>query len=128
MSKSGLPVRHVARALIGGCMVMASLAAVLLGGASAQAASPSLTAWAQANGSSNGCTDTCPGAPTARGADSIAYDGSTGNVVLFGGVTDGFLNLNDTWTWDGSTWTQVADASDAGCTSACVDSPSVRSA
>src|ERR1700749_1811013 len=112
MSKSGLPVRHVARALIGGCMVMASLAAVLLGGASAEAPAPSLTAWAQGNGSSNGCTDTCPSSPPARAANLVAYDGATGNVVLFGGLDTSGDNLNDTWTWDGSTWTQVADASD----------------
>jgi parallel beta-helix repeat protein len=33
----------------------------------------------------------------------MAYDASTGNVVLFGGFGSGYLN--DTWTWNGTTWT-----------------------
>ena len=44
--------------------------------------------------------------PSGRYGASIAYDASTGNLVLFGGTgSNGFLN--DTWTWDGTTWTQV---------------------
>lgn len=35
----------------------------------------------------------------------MAYDPTTGNLVLFGGY-DGSTALNDTWTWDGTTWTQ----------------------
>jgi hypothetical protein len=33
----------------------------------------------------------------------MAYDAATGTVVLFGGFAFG-----DTWTWDGTTWTQQA--------------------
>jgi hypothetical protein len=35
----------------------------------------------------------------------MAYDGATGTAVLFGG--DGMFGpLDDTWTWNGSDWTQ----------------------
>jgi hypothetical protein len=48
-------------------------------------------------------------APPARTAAAMAYDPATGDMVLFGGdqVTDGTgVLLSDTWTWDGSTWTE----------------------
>jgi hypothetical protein len=35
----------------------------------------------------------------------MAYDGAAGNVVLFGG-SGAAGTLDDTWTWDGTTWTQ----------------------
>jgi uncharacterized protein (TIGR03437 family) len=35
----------------------------------------------------------------------MVYDAARGQVVLFGG-TSGVNMLNDTWTWDGSNWTQ----------------------
>jgi hypothetical protein len=37
----------------------------------------------------------------------MAYDGATGTVVLFGGTSSDKSDLNDTWIWDGKTWTQV---------------------
>jgi len=37
----------------------------------------------------------------------MAYDTATGNVVLFGGYS-GSTWFTDTWTWDGSAWTQQA--------------------
>jgi len=47
--------------------------------------------------------------PSARVAQSMAYDAATGTVVLFGGgPTHGVIG--DTWTWDGTTWTQQAPA------------------
>jgi hypothetical protein len=117
---------RLARALVGGCMVMASLAVVtLIGGA--QAAAPSYVAWTQANGSGNGCTTTCPASPTPRAANPVVYDGATNQVMLFGGLGSA-ANLNDTWAWDGKAWTQVADAADAGCTTTCTDSPRARAA
>jgi hypothetical protein len=36
----------------------------------------------------------------------MAYDDATGTVVLFGGETAAGTYLNDTWTWDGTTWTE----------------------
>jgi hypothetical protein len=35
----------------------------------------------------------------------MAYDAATGQLVLFGGFVGGTY-LNDTWTWDGTNWTQ----------------------
>jgi hypothetical protein len=49
--------------------------------------------------------------PTARQDMGMAYDAAGGQVVLFGGgfYTDGD-GLDDTWTWDGTDWTQRAPA------------------
>ncbi len=49
--------------------------------------------------------------PSPRLGAAIAYDAAAGNVVLFGGTTISIPGtagtyLNDTWTWDGTTWTQ----------------------
>ncbi|MGA2577178.1 MAG: hypothetical protein ABSH24_14260 [Bryobacteraceae bacterium] len=44
--------------------------------------------------------------PSARGSSPLAYDQTTHRLVLFGGVTTNFDNLNDTWNWDGSNWIQ----------------------
>jgi hypothetical protein len=46
--------------------------------------------------------------PAARSFQLTSHDSDRGENVLFGGqVTGGFLN--DTWEWDGTEWTQVAD-------------------
>jgi hypothetical protein len=47
--------------------------------------------------------------PPVRAGASMAYDPGTGQLVLFGG-TDAANNamLNDTWTWNGTTWAQQA--------------------
>ncbi len=39
----------------------------------------------------------------------MAYDPATGNVVLFGGNDDA-ARSSDTWTWNGTTWTQQSPA------------------
>jgi eukaryotic-like serine/threonine-protein kinase len=46
--------------------------------------------------------------PPARYDASMAYDPATRELVLFGGfgADDNSNNLNDTWTWNGTTWTQ----------------------
>ena len=50
--------------------------------------------------------------PPARAGAAMTYDPATGNVVLFGGYSDsGSGYLNDTWTWNGSTWTQQTPTS-----------------
>ena len=36
----------------------------------------------------------------------MAYDAATGTVVLFGGRASDGLVFNDTWVWDGATWTK----------------------
>ena len=45
-----------------------------------------------------------PARPPATTA-SMAFDAGTGQLVLCGGNRSGAI-LNDTWTWDGTTWTQ----------------------
>ena len=48
-----------------------------------------------------------PGAgPPARAFAAAAYDDSTHQVVLFGGMGADGTALGDTWTWDGSAWAQ----------------------
>jgi endo-1,4-beta-xylanase len=55
-------------------------------------------------------TQQAPAAPTPppRAFASMAYDSAHGYVVLFGGCTTGACSsfLGDTWTWDGTKWTQ----------------------
>jgi hypothetical protein len=42
----------------------------------------------------------------------MTFDSQLGQVVLFGGSTIstsvGFVELNDAWSWDGFSWTQLA--------------------
>jgi hypothetical protein len=40
------------------------------------------------------------------GTGAMAYDAAKGNVVLFGGYSESNQPLGDTWTWNGTTWTQ----------------------
>jgi hypothetical protein len=37
----------------------------------------------------------------------MAYDPIVGSVVMFGGSAGAPSALNDTWTWNGTTWTQI---------------------
>ena len=46
----------------------------------------------------------------ARTAFASAYDPVSKKIVVFGG-TDLTTQFNDTWTFDGTTWTQVQTAS-----------------
>ena len=45
-----------------------------------------------------------PGDLPSAGWASMAYDPATANTVLFGGYGDS--ELSDTWTWNGTTWTE----------------------
>lgn len=75
--------------------------------------------WTQVDDSTDpGCTTTCTDSPPERNTFGMTYDADSRSLLVFGGN-----DLNDTWSWNGTTWTQVADAGDAGCTSACTDSP-----
>ncbi len=56
-------------------------------------------------------TQVASGQPQGRQGHAMAFDPVRGRVVLFGGSFPiGSLGqfLNDTWEWNGSTWTQVA--------------------
>jgi len=45
----------------------------------------------------------------ARRAGGLAWHPSTGGVVMYGGLQSGTtLVLNDTWLWNGVTWTQLS--------------------
>jgi hypothetical protein len=51
--------------------------------------------------------------PAGRAGSSMAYDVASGQLVLFGGITQtgtsGFRN--DTWIWSGTTWTELSPPS-----------------
>lgn len=73
-------------------------------------------AWSQASPATS---------PAPRYDASMAYDGATGTVVLFGGVVLGESvstcgdSSNDTWVWDGAarTWTEVTPSVSPGARS-----------
>jgi len=48
--------------------------------------------------------------PSARYDAAMDYDAATGNIVLFGGTTHRGAVLGDTWTFNGSAWTQLSPA------------------
>lgn len=53
--------------------------------------------------------------PSARWGHGIAYDESRQRVTIYGGWSDtsetnGHWPLNDTWEWDGKSWSRIADA------------------
>lgn len=49
--------------------------------------------------------------PSSRSFPAMVYDSQRQRIVLFGGMIVGSFNrLNDTWEFDGSTWTQVVTA------------------
>lgn len=49
--------------------------------------------------------------PSVRAFSAMGYDPQSGRVILFGGCVDCFLTTyDDTWSWDGSNWTQLQPA------------------
>ncbi len=48
--------------------------------------------------------------PPAEFDAAAAYDGATGQFVLFGGQIPGQALANDTWVWNGSAWSEVFPA------------------
>ena len=51
--------------------------------------------------------------PSSRSGAGLAYDDALGKLVLFGGSVDGNFeqSANDTWTWDGTNWTEIYPSS-----------------
>jgi hypothetical protein len=89
-------LRHVH---LGLCLTIASATfAVLVPGPGTGATTPAST-WTQLFPATS---------PASRYGASMAYDPSTGQLVLFGGL--GTFSLSDTWTWNGTTWTQLNPA------------------
>lgn len=55
-----------------------------------------------------------PARPSARDDASLAYDPGERRVILFGGLVigqAGLTTLSDTWSWDGTGWTELHPAS-----------------
>ena len=52
-------------------------------------------------------------APSARNGAALAYDPGLAAVLLFGGAVGICCsnNVNDTWTWNGTNWTQIFPSS-----------------
>jgi hypothetical protein len=48
--------------------------------------------------------------PAARSGAAIAYDGSNGQLVMFGGTASNDTVLSDTWIWNGRNWTNASPA------------------
>ena len=85
---------------LGLCLIIASATfAVLVPGSRAGASTPPPT-WEQLSPATS---------PPARILASMAYDSGTGQLVLFGGDSNGTY-LNDTWTWNGTTWAKQSPA------------------
>ena len=63
------------------------------------------------NGSSWTNRTPTSGSPSARYAPAMAFDPSRGVTVLFGGYSASLGGMNDTWEWNGTTWTNRTPAS-----------------
>jgi hypothetical protein len=75
--------------------------AVALTGAQASEAVASTGAAVWVPRCESGCT-----LPSPRRSAPMAYDGSTGTVVLVAGYDSDYTQPTDTWTWNGSAWTR----------------------
>jgi hypothetical protein len=70
--------------------------------------------WTWSGGGNNWAPQSPATSPPARRGASLTFDRATGTAVLFGGVEfivsstgrGSFRLAGDTWTWDGSAWTQ----------------------
>jgi hypothetical protein len=90
-----------------GAGLRVTLASLVLGGLATVSVAALPAPVAGAGTPSTTWTEQSPAtSPPARDDASMAYDPSTGNMVLFGGYDGSGGYLNDTWTWDGTTWTQ----------------------
>jgi len=67
-------------------------------GSTASVAAPDTANWVQLSPTTS---------PPARSYLAMTYDAASGKVIVFGGF-DGNGYLNDTWTFDGVTWTLIA--------------------
>ncbi len=92
------------RIVITGSAALAACGVLAMAPPAVQASPAPVPAW----------TQQAPAAsPSARQNAAMAYDAATGTVVLFGGFHNrlgDLLQLGDTWTWDGTTWTKQAPA------------------
>lgn len=49
------------------------------------------------------------GGPAPRHSAGVAFDSRRGRIIIFGGLGETGM-LGDTWAWDGTTWTKLADS------------------
>jgi hypothetical protein len=76
------------------------------------------TVWVQRAGSS--CTGTscyvCGAAtcPKGRHGHAMTFDTDRGTATVFGGFQSGMGYLNDTWEWNGTTWTERTPSAKPG--------------
>lgn len=81
----------------------ATASVLYIGGNTGETWSWDGSVWHRVNGAAPTTGGGFPGGPGAGATAS--YDAARRQVVLFGGITpDGSL-MNETWTWDGQTWT-----------------------
>jgi Kelch motif len=67
--------------------------------------------WTSGNGGSTWTQQNPAHAPSARTGASMAYDAASHQLLLFGGgATTGTGFSNQTWTWNGTTWTLLHPA------------------
>src|SRR2546429_2147234 len=78
-----------------GCCIVASIIS------SATAAAPRSPSWIKLSPATS---------PPARSYLAMTYDPASGKIIAFGGF-DGTGYLNDTWTFDGTSCTQIATQS-----------------
>ena len=52
--------------------------------------------------------------PTPRSGASMAFDPSTGQMIMYGGINEFGTPLNETWTWNGTTWSYVPGGTSGG--------------
>lgn len=45
--------------------------------------------------------------PSPRSRHGLAFDAARGRTIMFGGQNAAYEQLDDTWAWDGSTWTEL---------------------
>ena len=79
--------------------------AVLFGGRAGTAAFAETWEWNGANWNQRNTT----GQPPARISPAMTFDAERGEVLLFGGYSvTPVVSFQDTWTWNGTVWTQKA--------------------
>ncbi len=86
-----------------------ALQSVILFGGDAGGGAPSADTWEFVNNVWIDLTAGLARAPPARFGGALTYDSVDATLVLFGGST-GASVLNDTWTFDGTAWTQLPSA------------------
>ena len=67
--------------------------------------------WAQVAANPAGCSSSCVGSPPGREYVSMATYPGNGNIIMFGGSNTGAgPGLGDTWSWNGTAWSQLSPA------------------